>query len=140
MVGSRYEKHFLLLISMVCYLRPVTKFPLPARIANTLIRFLLATPVHAARIGHTLVTPKKHKILDSLGFKSCVCIPVFCVLCFVFCILYFVFYVLCFMFYILCFMFYVLCFMFYVLCLVFYDLCSKNNNQEINPRTKVQKF
>ena len=43
---------------MVHYLRLVTEFALPARIANALIRFLFATPVHAARIGHTLVTPK----------------------------------------------------------------------------------
>ena len=44
-------------LSMVHYLRQVTEFALPARIANALIRFLLTTPVHAARIGHTLVTP-----------------------------------------------------------------------------------
>jgi len=44
-------------LSMVHYLRQVTEFPLPSRIANALIRFPLTVPVHASRIGHTLVTP-----------------------------------------------------------------------------------
>ena len=39
------------------YLRLVTEFALPSRIANALIGFLLAIPVHAPRIGYTLVTP-----------------------------------------------------------------------------------
>ena len=49
---------------MVNYLRLVTEFPLPARIANALVRFVIATSVDATRIRDTLVTPsRKHKNL-----------------------------------------------------------------------------
>ena len=52
---------------MVHYLRLVTEFALPARIANALVRFVIATSVDATRIRDTLVTPRKHlcQICDS---------------------------------------------------------------------------
>ena len=86
---------------MVNYLRLVTEFPLPARIANALIRFPLTVPVHAARIGHTLVTPKNIPIKSWIIWDSnlvCTCILyfVFCILCF---FLYFVFFILYFVFF-----------------------------------------
>ena len=42
------------------YLWLITQLPLPARIANALVRFIIATSVDATRIRDTLVTPRKH--------------------------------------------------------------------------------
>ena len=53
------------------YLWLITQLPLPARIANALVRFIIATSVHATRIRDTLVAPRKHlcQIFDSFWVR-----------------------------------------------------------------------
>ena len=51
------------------HLRLVAKLSLPSWIANTLVRFVLAAPVHAPRICNTLITPSKI-CLKYLTFKG----------------------------------------------------------------------